>query len=89
MKQIVKDLHTNAQDRLRLWIKDTVMRCEVVDIEEREGIAIILNALAHELIYGLVKLGMSRQDFMTIIQNAYDMEKKRAASNKELADDGK
>jgi hypothetical protein len=89
MKQIELDLQRNAHDRLKLWIKDTIMRCEAVDLEEQQGLSIIFTALTHELIYGFVRLGMSRQDFLTIMQRAYEVEKSHANSAKGLAEDGK
>jgi hypothetical protein len=89
MKQIVNDLQNNANDRLKLWIKDTIMRCEAVDLEDREGVSIILTALAHELTYGLVKLGMTRQDFMIIMQRAFELEKSLANVSESPCEDGK
>ena len=47
--QLEKDLLRNAADRLGTWTADTVMRCKVVDLDNRETLAIIMTMLCFEL----------------------------------------
>ena len=49
INQMESDLLDNASDRLRLWIKDTVMRCDIVDLGAKATSGIIVSCLVGEL----------------------------------------
>jgi hypothetical protein len=48
--QLENDLAQNAMDRLHTWIKDTAMRCEIVDMPHDRQMSIIAGCLTHKLI---------------------------------------
>jgi hypothetical protein len=50
LTQIEKDLSTNACNRLEKWIEDTMMRCDVVDMDKMKGLAMMASCLADALV---------------------------------------
>ena len=65
------DLLDNARDRLLVWADDTVMRCQAVDLPEVAIMTITTACLQHALIQTLLELNMSREDFLILMQSAY------------------
>lgn len=77
MNNLERDLRNNARERLQQWGGDTIMRCQAMDLSDRQAAAIILSCLINELITGLLTLEMSMQDFMIIMQDAYSRRKRQ------------
>lgn len=71
-RTIIRDLSRNADDRLELWAKDTSMRFEAINAPEAEAISVIISTLLGRAIHLLKFLGMSRNDFLILAQQAYD-----------------
>jgi hypothetical protein len=71
MSQLETDLTNNASERLRAWVIDTLMRCDVVEFDVAQKASMIFSCLADELFHLADKLNMSSSDFTTIIQSGY------------------
>lgn len=65
-----KDLHREAQKRLRKWAQDTQMRCEAVDITDDVTLSIILSVLTYELSYIGNTIGFDVVELMEHLRRA-------------------
>ncbi len=72
MKTILRDLSRNADDRLEQWTRDTAMRFEAANLPESEAISVVVTTLLGRSIQMVKWLGMSRGDFLILVQKAYD-----------------
>jgi len=77
MNQLESDLQNDADKRLQRWINDTVMRCDAVDLPGPTTVTIVFSCLLHEVTCSMVRLGMGREDFLIICQQAFDLELRR------------
>lgn len=70
LSQLETDLMRNASDRLEQWRKDTVMRCNVVDIPVEDQISMIFTSLVGEIVRIAHFLKMDDADFGILMQQA-------------------
>jgi hypothetical protein len=70
--QLEYDLLINANDRLTLWLKDTRMRCEVVDLHPTDTLSLVLTSLFYTLTRLLIVNEIKESTFHDMIREAYD-----------------
>src|SRR4051812_27641459 len=71
--QLAVDLTEEAHGRLKVWVKDTIMRCDAVELSDKEQIGIIMSALIGEYlhIYSMNPQA-NRDDFLRMQGMLYD-----------------
>jgi hypothetical protein len=77
LTQLERDLLDNASHRLRLWVKDTLMRCDVVVIDDAKQASIVISALVDILTEAAIKMRMDREEFLYMLGMMYDEELKQ------------
>lgn len=50
LSNIERDLSINATDRLKTWMRDTKMRCDIVDMPAQDQIGLVATCLIERLI---------------------------------------
>jgi hypothetical protein len=82
---IERDIALNAAHRLRTWMKDTKMRCEVVDIHPSEQIGMIATCLIERLIGLFIILEISPNQAGQLIHDMMaELEKQRSNKDHEV-----
>jgi hypothetical protein len=69
--QLELDLSRNAADRLRKWVLDTAMRCDVVDLPSDKQYSILMSCLMSELTLLWKFLGVKPADAGRIVAELY------------------
>jgi len=70
-EQYEMDIAANAADRLQLWLKDTAMRCEIVDMPAGRQMAVIASVLIHKLISLWTLMDVPPPDAGRIVHDLY------------------
>jgi len=66
------DLLENSHRRLRLWLKDTLVRCQIAELSVEESVKVFIYPLLVELIEFLVVTEYNREDAIELFRLAYD-----------------
>lgn len=83
------DLMRNAHDRLITWRKDTVMRCEAVDLPMDTQISMVFTCLTGELVNLAIVLQIGEADFARIMMHAIKTYKQMMEVNNNFTEDEK
>ena len=82
------DLASNANDRLRQWLKDTKWRCEAVHISRQKAMLIIIGSLIATLIPTMqFTTTIDAEEFGRLMKE-YFKEYERRKANDEFATEG-
>jgi hypothetical protein len=67
--QLERDLTLNASHRLKRWVGDTLMRCDVVGLSPAQEAAILSSVLLEELLHVFDAIGMPPIDAAKLVHD--------------------
>jgi len=65
------DLTQNAHERLGKWYKDTIMRCEVMNLSSKQTAQILMCCLAHVTLNLAQEMGASEDNTINLLRMSW------------------
>lgn len=87
LSQLEKDLTNRIHERLMLWVKDSIQLCEIVEMPEHEGVALIVHELAKCLVAGSRTLGITKFELLATVNEMWkDVDRRKGHVHRENED---
>jgi hypothetical protein len=74
--QLEKDIYRNACDRIETYLKDTMMRCEVADLDSQATLYTLTYPALSAAIKLLTAAGFDKEEILTLAETCCEKEKR-------------